>query len=161
MKITRHHPGTTVSAALALFILLSSATVAAPPDHRRLPMIDMRPDLRVHLIIQHVGFFRKDGTRCYKTGPVYNVTNKGRSRAKAFKNKVYMMKQGETVWRFVGFDTCSLNPGETRSRVWAASNVWCPDRPGKVGFRVVVDGDNEVSETNEHNNVAEQFYGLP
>ncbi len=161
MKITRRYLGIAAPAALALFFSLLSAALSAPPDHRRLPMIDMRPDLRVHLIIQHVGFFREDGTRCYRTGPVYNVTNKGHSRAKAFKNKVYMRKQGETVWRFMGFDTCSLKPGETCSRVWAARNVWCPDRPGKVGFRVVVDGDNEVSETNEHNNMAEQFYGLP
>ncbi len=142
-----------------ILLLGSNAAQTAPPTHPRPAIIDLRPDLRVKLIMHLVGFFNSSGARCYKTNPVYTVTNKGRTLAKKFTIKVYMRRQGETGWHFFEQETVPhLKPGEIHSKVWDVENVWCPNGNGNVGFRVVIDADNEVNESNEHNNTAETFY---
>ncbi|RTZ99611.1 MAG: hypothetical protein DSY89_08015 [Deltaproteobacteria bacterium] len=58
------------------------------------------------------------------------------------------------------YDRRSLGPGKslTVDLGPVAQNVWCADKTGKIGFRVIVDYKNQVVESNEQNNTARVIF---
>ncbi len=125
-----------------------------PGAHKRMP------DLTVELTLKTTKYTNPHGIICYSTTPVFTVTNKGRAAAKNFRIREEWMPQGKP-WQLFGYSgSMFLGPHRniTEDLGPVAENVWCADKQGKVGFRVIVDDRYEVAESNEGNNVATKIF---
>ena len=144
---------------ISLISLIVSPGWAGPPTP---PVHQLLPDLVVNLKLVVKKYVNFEGVTCYSTMPEYTVTNKGLATAKNFSVKVYWMRQGKTQGK--AFRLCGENPSLTLApgKSWTQKasavndNVWCADKKGKVGFRVIAVYSGK--EKNKKNNTATAYF---
>ena len=161
MKRKRKRIMRSVMLAMGIVFLASLAAQAGAP----VPGVSKKfPDLTVSLTLRVKKYTNYKGVTCYSTTPVYTVTNRGQAAAENFRIKEEMAPQsgqGRLTWKLWGYSgPNSLGPGKslTRDVGAVAENVWCGDKKGKVGYRVTVDDQNRVAESNEGNNTAQKIF---
>lgn len=125
-----------------------------------------RPDLTVAMEPVTIHYQNSDGTQCIMFRPgTITVRNAGTAVAAGFKVILEWNYGGGPLGLFgnVGGNQ-TLGPGATKVFVRdgpATSMIWCPGRGQYYpAWKVVVDPDNEVVESNETNNTVERRYRL-
>jgi hypothetical protein len=134
------------------FVMALPALAGSPKP----PVSQLLPDLVVSLKLVTKKYVNYKGVTCYSVMPEYTVTNKGQATAKTFQIKIYRKAQGKAFENWSTSGSPTLKPGKSWTHKASAvdENVWCADKTGEVGYRVVADAPNKVIETNENNNTA-------
>lgn len=122
------------------------------------------PELSATVVFaQVVSFKNSSGTQCYSPRPVFTITNTGQSTASNFDYVIDWKLNPTHTWQlFSGGQNLSLGPGSIKSidgnnPVW--DQPWCVDQTDwKPGWRIRVDTNNTVTESNEGNNIAEKIF---
>jgi hypothetical protein len=121
------------------------------------------PDLTVSSVrFARVIPYTRDGIQCYALRPGYTITNIGHSDANNFDCKLYEFT-GVTWKHLAGDQNLSLKPGQSITidqDSAAIQQLWCTDLTWQPGWRVVVDENNTVAESNENNNMAEKMFEI-
>ena len=152
--------------ALIIFmsiIFMGFLSASAGPPLKPLPVL--KPDLTVNLRIETRKWTRADnGATCYRLFPVFTIMNKGNAPAKGFKVKLERKIPENSKWEVLrNSDPLTFGPGEKKTfgPLGVGEYFFCGrDIPpyGQVGFRVTVDYENKVSESNEDNNTKTVMY---
>ncbi len=124
------------------------------------------PDLRVTARIIKVEKFRNaKGVQCYGIRPYFTITNNGGTVARNFRYEIEWNANPAHTWQIYTLkNNVSLGPNNTisidgSSPVW--NLPWCVDEHDWTpGWRITVDTENSVRETNENNNTAVKYFHL-
>ena len=122
------------------------------------------PDLTVTVNFSDVVSYKNSkGIWCYSPRPIFTIKNTGQTAAKNFDYKIYWKLNPTHTWQMnTGGQITSLPGGATKTidgnnPIW--DQYWCVNETNwKAGWRIIVDTQNVVAESNENNNQAEKSY---
>ena len=144
----------TTTATVVLFAVygIFLASLPASAGQHQPQLHPLLPDLVVSLKLVIKRYVNHNGVTCFSTMPKYTVSNKGQATAKKFSVKLYYKAQTKNRFQYWSeAPNLTLAPGKSRTFPPSAvdENVWCADKKGKVGFRVIaVYSGKEKSKTN-------------
>ena len=131
---------------------------------RPIRKIDL-PDLTAEIEFTKVKTSKKPiNITCYTITPKFIVKNKGKTAAKDFDVRIEWSIPPSFTWQIYSINTnVDLGAGQSHSTCGTIScNVtWCANEKKKAKWRVTVDFNNEVGESNENNNEVEKTFNPP
>jgi len=153
---------------LFLFVGIQEAESARPmkskPPITQATPAKTAPDLTVTVVFAHIETWSSEScSKYYSPRPLFTIKNNGGSTAYNFKYTIEWKLGPNHTWQIYTLDqNVTLAGGATKTidgnqPTW--EQPWCVDDPSwKPGWRITVDTENTVSESNENNNVAEKIF---